>query len=66
MMATKDPEQYPLPPTTHVPNSPLPALVYRNVLPTPHDAQSAQELCEGNGWEKRVRSCFLLSHVRHV
>jgi uncharacterized protein YjlB len=65
-MAVKEPEQYPLPPTTNVPNNPLPALVYRNVLPTPHSAQSAQHLGEANGWEKRVRAspttiCFVLS-----
>jgi uncharacterized protein YjlB len=53
-MTVSDPEQYPLPPTTNVPNNPLPALVYRNVLPTPHDSESAKQLCEGNGWEKRV------------
>jgi uncharacterized protein YjlB len=53
-MTVTDPEQYPLPPTTNVPNNPLPALVYRNVLPTPHDRESAKELCESHGWEKRV------------
>ncbi|KAH7085196.1 hypothetical protein BKA63DRAFT_13130 [Paraphoma chrysanthemicola] len=52
-MTVTDPEQYPLPPTTHVPNNPLPALVYRNVLPTPHNSDSATRLCEGNSWEKR-------------
>ncbi|OAK96063.1 hypothetical protein IQ06DRAFT_297547 [Phaeosphaeriaceae sp. SRC1lsM3a] len=52
-MTLTEPEEYPLPPQTNVPNNPLPALVYRNVLPTPHDAKSAQELCESHGWEKR-------------
>ncbi|KAH8730025.1 hypothetical protein GQ44DRAFT_473261 [Phaeosphaeriaceae sp. PMI808] len=52
-MMTAEPEQYPLPPTTNVPNSPLPALIYRNVLPSPCDSESAKELCEANGWEKR-------------
>lgn len=55
MMVTKDPEQYWLSPTINVPNSPLPALVYRNVLPAPLESQSATDLCDGNGWEKRVR-----------
>jgi uncharacterized protein YjlB len=59
-MTSTDPEQYPLPPTTNVPNNPLPALVYRNVLPTPHDSKSAQELCESHGWEKRVSLYMLI------
>jgi uncharacterized protein YjlB len=53
-MTVADPEQYPLRPTTNVPNNPLPALVYRNVLPTPLDSESAKQLCESHGWEKRV------------
>ncbi|KAF2035321.1 hypothetical protein EK21DRAFT_106862 [Setomelanomma holmii] len=52
-MPISDPEQYPLPPTTNVPNNSLPALVYRNVLPAPHDSETAKKLCEGNHWEKR-------------
>lgn len=59
-MTLTEPEEYPLPPQTNVPNNPLPALVYRNVLPTPHDAKSAQELCESHGWEKRVSLFFIV------
>ncbi|EAT87831.1 hypothetical protein SNOG_05440 [Parastagonospora nodorum SN15] len=53
-MTITDPEQYPLPPTNNVPNNPLPALVYRNVLPTPYTSESAKQLCESHGWEKRL------------
>ncbi|KAH4067028.1 hypothetical protein HBH70_067570 [Parastagonospora nodorum] len=52
-MTITDPEQYPLPPTNNVPNNPLPALVYRNVLPTPYTSESAKQFCESHGWEKR-------------
>jgi uncharacterized protein YjlB len=54
-MSLSDPEQYCLPPTKNVPNNPLPALVYRNVLPTPYTSDSAKQLCESHGWEKRVK-----------
>jgi hypothetical protein len=53
-MTATYPEQYPLEPTINVPNNPLPALVYRNVLPAPLDSESAKQLCESHGWEKRV------------
>ena len=56
IMTVMDPEQYPLPPTNNVPNNPLPALVYRNVLPTPSTSETAKQLCESHGWEKRVCS----------
>ncbi|KAI8933129.1 hypothetical protein NX059_009770 [Plenodomus lindquistii] len=52
-MALSWPEQYSLPKTTHVPNSDLPALIYRNVLPRPVDSDVTKRLCESNGWEKR-------------
>ncbi|KAH8691755.1 hypothetical protein GQ44DRAFT_636133 [Phaeosphaeriaceae sp. PMI808] len=47
------PEQYTLPGSTYVPNSVLPVLIYRNVLPTPVDPELTKNICEGNGWEKR-------------
>lgn len=50
----RDPETYFLPYGKIVPNNPLPALIYRNVLPQPLDRDSAKVLCEGNHWEKRV------------
>lgn len=59
-MATSNPEQYFIPPTVNVPNSPLPALIYRNVLPAPPDRETAKVLCEANNWEKRVRLRFHL------
>lgn len=54
VMQFSRPEQYHLKQTLNVPNSVLPALVYRNILPRPHSAASAQTLCESNGWERRV------------
>lgn len=58
-MATyKLPEQYLLDETVNVPNNELPALVYRNVLPEPPTSESAQQICKGNGWEKRVSNRY--------
>lgn len=37
-------------PTKHVPNSPLPVLVYRSVLSPPYSEQSAVEALERNEW----------------
>ncbi|KAH8663444.1 hypothetical protein BGZ60DRAFT_411325 [Tricladium varicosporioides] len=53
--ATKNivPEEYYLKPTPYVPNSDLPVLVYRNVLPKPHEEDSTTKFLEGNNWEKR-------------
>lgn len=48
-------EQLPLQPTAYVPNSPLPVLVYRDVLPSPRDEGSVtQFLTRHNTWEKGV------------
>ncbi|KAF2123429.1 hypothetical protein P153DRAFT_391522 [Dothidotthia symphoricarpi CBS 119687] len=52
-MATTWPEQYTLPKTTNVPNSILPALIYRNVLPASINSELAKQFCENNDWEKR-------------
>jgi uncharacterized protein YjlB len=62
-MTVADPEQYPLRPTTNVPNNPLPALVYRNVLPAPLDSESAKQLCESHGWEKRVSALLSMCSI---
>jgi len=42
-----------------VPNNSIPVIVYRSVLPQPHSADSAQKLCEANGWQKRVITFML-------
>ena len=47
-MSHPTPEQYALHPTTHVPNSPLPVLVYRQVLPFP-DSDSSLTGSDGYG-----------------
>lgn len=44
------PEAYCLSPTPHVPNSPLPALVYRNVLGPSPTADSTRQVIEKNQW----------------
>ncbi|VUC34752.1 unnamed protein product [Clonostachys rosea] len=49
------PECYYLAPTKHVPNSPLPLLVYRDVLPKPITAESCQEMVEGHGWTRQSK-----------
>jgi len=44
-----------LQPTPYVPNSPLPVLIYRDVLPGPRDEQSVtQFLTRHKAWEKGV------------
>ncbi|KAI1442736.1 hypothetical protein F5Y02DRAFT_395448 [Annulohypoxylon stygium] len=50
-MAT-EPETYYLEPTQFVPNSKLPVLVYRNVLPQPYDEITTQVFLERNQWLK--------------
>lgn len=54
------PETYLIPPTAYVPNSPLPVLVYRDVLPGPRTEASVQKFIQGNGWERKVRSALYL------
>ncbi|KAH6696842.1 hypothetical protein F5X68DRAFT_219310 [Plectosphaerella plurivora] len=46
-------ECFMLSPTPDAPNSPLPVLVYRNVLPTPRDEESATAFLTRHAWEKR-------------
>ncbi|KAF7563910.1 hypothetical protein G7046_g217 [Stylonectria norvegica] len=47
-----EPEIYRFSKTAFVPNNRLPVLVYRDVLPQPHDENKAQEFIEANGWLK--------------
>ena len=44
------PEQYYFTPTPHVPNSCLPVLIYRHVLPPSPTAASTREALEQNEW----------------
>jgi uncharacterized protein YjlB len=46
------PEQHSLPPTTHVPNSRLPVLIYRSVLPSPQTPESVRTFIESNLWKQ--------------
>ncbi|KAF4548066.1 Hypothetical protein D9617_32g091860 [Elsinoe fawcettii] len=47
---TAEPDVYHLTPTVHVPNSRLPVLIYRNVLPRPHNQASTKAALEKNDW----------------
>ncbi|KAL1960372.1 hypothetical protein VTO42DRAFT_8332 [Malbranchea cinnamomea] len=46
-------EKFYLRPTVHSPNSPLPVLLYRNVLPKPYSEESTSAFLAGKDWEKR-------------
>jgi uncharacterized protein YjlB len=50
-----EPETYYIEPTEYAPNSPMPVLVYRAVLPKPITEENASTFLEANNWEKRVR-----------
>jgi uncharacterized protein YjlB len=68
MASDLDPESMPnpechiLPATKYVPNSPLPLLIYRDVLPKPITTKSCQEMIESHGWTRQV-SCVLSFNV---
>ncbi|KAI1868796.1 hypothetical protein JX265_006775 [Neoarthrinium moseri] len=47
------PEKYYILSTDYSPNNRLPVLIYRNVLPKPHDEACTKEFLERNGWERR-------------
>lgn len=52
-MATPvQPETYHLSPTLHAPNSRLPILIYRSVLPASPDEDSVTEFLTSNKWRK--------------
>ncbi|KAA8904585.1 hypothetical protein TRICI_005455 [Trichomonascus ciferrii] len=53
-MSDSQPETYYLEPTKFVPNSKHPVLVYRSVLPTPVDEESATEFLQRHNWTKLV------------
>ncbi|WAO85836.1 Cupin type-1 domain-containing protein [Fusarium falciforme] len=48
-----NPETHFVKPTTHCPNNVFPVLVYRGVLPEPHDEASTTKLLESHGWTKK-------------
>lgn len=47
-----------------VPNSPLPVIHYRNVLPEPRNEDSATEFLTRNLWEKRVSSLVTSTRLK--
>lgn len=57
------PEQYYIKPTAHCPNNVLPVLVYRDVLPRPHNEVTTSEALEKYGWEKR--GTFGTINIKH-
>ncbi|KAF2864865.1 hypothetical protein BDV95DRAFT_588208 [Massariosphaeria phaeospora] len=50
MASPPRPEEYRFAPTSHVPNSRLPVLIYRGVLPDQPTAASTREALEKNAW----------------
>lgn len=52
-MVAPDPEQYQIPPNEFAPNSSLPVLIYRDVLPLPLSEDKVTEFLESHDWEKR-------------
>ncbi|KXL42749.1 hypothetical protein M433DRAFT_156553 [Acidomyces richmondensis BFW] len=48
----KEPEIYYAKPTSYVPNSPLPILIYRNVLPSDLSLETVTAALEANNWIK--------------
>lgn len=47
------PEQHFIPPNKHSPNSVLPVLIYRHVLPLPLSQERTTSFLEANGWVKQ-------------
>jgi len=63
----KDPETYYFYPTTHVPNSNLPALVYRQVLPAKPTESTVRDAIERNHWIKGgVWKAYTAHHFHSV
>lgn len=61
------PETYTLPTIPHVPNSPLPVLLYRAVLPSPADPATARAALEANAWlQGGVFKAFTRHHFHSV
>ncbi|CZR67983.1 uncharacterized protein PAC_17882 [Phialocephala subalpina] len=62
MTTTISPETYYLKPTPYVPNSDFPVLVYRNVLPKPHEEDSTADFLEGTWGTIKIRHFHPNSH----
>ncbi|MES1186206.1 MAG: cupin domain-containing protein [Myxococcales bacterium] len=66
LAATHEPETHSLPDADGFPNSRLPALVYRAVLPNSGDlATSFEQLFESNGWTGSWRNGLYRTHHYH-
>jgi uncharacterized protein YjlB len=64
---SRRPEIYHFSPTSHVPNSRLPVLIYREVLPSPPSAASARDALEKNHWiQGGVFKTFRTHHFHSV
>lgn len=48
-----EPEEYRIPQNEYAPNSRLPVLIYRDVLPLPLSEDKTTEFLESHDWEKR-------------
>ncbi|WPG98621.1 Hypothetical protein R9X50_00141400 [Acrodontium crateriforme] len=62
MPTSSNPEVYWTPPSVYAPNSLLPVLVYRNVVPADQGQDAIQKLIEANHWEKRG----VWGHIAHA
>lgn len=61
------PESYYFHPTPHVPNSPLPVLLYRSALPANPTAESTRDALEKNNWlQGGVFKTFTAHHYHSV
>jgi len=60
------PEIFYLETTPFVPNSRLPVLLYRHVLPQPLDISSAQTFLEANQWIKGVSGIYYLAFTSRL
>lgn len=56
-------ECYLLAPTNDVPNSQLPVILYRDVLPEPRNEETTTKFLTAYGWEKRVQDIYLCEIV---
>lgn len=53
-------ECYLLAPTNDVPNSQLPVILYRDVLPEPRNEETTTQFLTAYGWEKRVWEIYII------
>ncbi|KAI8724058.1 Cupin type-1 domain-containing protein [Fusarium sp. LHS14.1] len=60
-----NPETHFVKPTTHCPNNVFPVLVYRGVLPEPHEETSTTTFLESHGWTKQHQGTWGTITAKH-